>query len=123
MKSFVSLKDKYQIAGPGVTTAGNQTIVPQRLEVPAKPGAAAQDAQAPGGGGLPDGLAGEILYHNGTDWVVLANPGTPSPSTNHWVLRHNGTAPYWDALTQQSLVVIVGGTNYTGKFYLEGSLT
>lgn len=48
-----------------------------------------------GGDSLPDGEEGEILYHNGTDWVVLSNPGDPSPN-EAWALFHDGTAPYWD---------------------------
>jgi len=42
---------------------------------------------------LPSGSYGEILYHNGTNWVVLANPGVAS--NEGWVLVHNGTNPYW----------------------------
>jgi len=53
-----------------------------------------------GSGDLPTGVAGDMLYHDGSDWVVLSNPGAPSsPGTNEWVLRHNGTAPYWEAPT------------------------
>lgn len=44
---------------------------------------------------LPSGSSGEILYHNGTAWVTLANPGDPSPN-EAWRLFHDGTAPYWD---------------------------
>jgi len=43
-----------------------------------------------GGSGLPDGQAGDMLYHDGTDWVLLPNPG----SGIH-VLSHDGTAPSW----------------------------
>jgi len=43
--------------------------------------------------GLPDGAAGDVLYHDGTDWVVL---NKPSAGGNNAVLRHNGTAPYWE---------------------------
>lgn len=44
---------------------------------------------------LPSGSYGEILYHNGTNWVTLANPGDPSPN-EAWRLFHDGTSPYWD---------------------------
>lgn len=40
------------------------------------------------------GEEGDMLYHDGDDWVVLENPGTPA--AHNFVLRHNGTAPYWD---------------------------
>ena len=46
-----------------------------------------------GGTGLPAGSAGDMLYHNGTDWVALA---APTVSVADPVLRHNGTAPYWE---------------------------
>ena len=52
----------------------------------------------PGGGSdseLPGGVAGDILYHNGTDWVVL---NKPTGMTLHPVLRYNLSTdvPYWD---------------------------
>lgn len=40
------------------------------------------------------GEQGDMLYHDGDDWVPLANPG--DPVAIDWVLRHDGTAPYWD---------------------------
>jgi hypothetical protein len=49
--------------------------------------------QANNVGGLPEGTAGDILFHNGTNWVVLT---APSVSDEDAVLRHNGTAPYWE---------------------------
>ena len=42
---------------------------------------------------LPSGSLGDMLYHDGTDWVVL---NKPSAGGNNAVLRHNGTAPYWE---------------------------
>lgn len=47
---------------------------------------------------LPSGSSGEILYHDGTNWVTLANPGDPSPN-EAWRLFHDGTSPYWDPVT------------------------
>lgn len=44
-------------------------------------------------GGLPTGAAGDMLYHNGTDWVVVA---CPTVSAENPALRHDGTAPYWE---------------------------
>jgi hypothetical protein len=45
--------------------------------------------------GLPAGDYGDILYHNGTDWVVLLNPGAPVNTDAFQVLVHDGTAPSW----------------------------
>jgi len=44
--------------------------------------------------GLPTGYSGDILYHNGTDWVVLTNPGV-NVNGEGWVLAHSGTFPEW----------------------------
>lgn len=45
--------------------------------------------------GLPSGSAGDILYHNGTIWVVKAKP---TGMTENPVLRFNlsTNVPYWD---------------------------
>ena len=40
---------------------------------------------------LPDGEAGDMLYHDGTDWVILSAPSSSGIS----VLSHNGTVPSW----------------------------
>ena len=40
---------------------------------------------------LPDGTVGQMLYHDGTRWVVLAAPTGSGTS----VLGHDGTAPVW----------------------------
>jgi len=40
---------------------------------------------------LPDGEAGDMLYHDGTDWVILPAPSGSGIS----VLSHNGTVPSW----------------------------
>ena len=49
---------------------------------------------------LPTGYTGEILYHNGTSWVTLANPGVPGVgnSFEYYELRHDGTAPGWEGV-------------------------
>jgi len=44
--------------------------------------------------GLPTGYNGDILYHNGTDWVVLTNPGI-NVNGEGWVLAHSGVFPEW----------------------------
>lgn len=46
-----------------------------------------------GGTDLPAGTIGQMLYHNGTEWVVLPNPGAPAHP--NWQLRHGGSFPYW----------------------------
>jgi hypothetical protein len=46
-----------------------------------------------GGSGMPSGSTGDMLYHDGSDWVVLA---APTVSVAAPVLRHDGTAPYWE---------------------------
>ena len=43
--------------------------------------------------GLPDGVAGDILYHDGNNWVRLPAP----PSGYISVLSHDGTVPSWIA--------------------------
>ena len=45
------------------------------------------------GGSLPAGSAGDVLYNDGSSWVVLA---APTVSLANPVLRHDGTAPYWE---------------------------
>ena len=53
-----------------------------------------EDASRPESG-LPTGAEGDMLYHNGTDWVVL---NKPTGMTLHPVLRYNLSTdvPYWD---------------------------
>jgi hypothetical protein len=41
--------------------------------------------------GLPEGVRGDTLYHDGTDWVVLNKPAS---YTTH-VLAISGDIPYW----------------------------
>ena len=43
--------------------------------------------------GLPSGSTGDMLYHDGSGWVALA---APTVSDSDPVLRHDGTAPYWE---------------------------
>ncbi|MDA1348565.1 MAG: hypothetical protein O3A47_06815 [Chloroflexi bacterium] len=49
-----------------------------------------------GAGAALGGVAGDILYHNGTIWAILLKP---TGFTEDPVLRHNGTAPYWQEPT------------------------
>ena len=40
---------------------------------------------------LPDGVQGDMLYHDGNEWVRLSAPSGSSV----FVLSHNGTIPSW----------------------------
>jgi len=42
---------------------------------------------------LPSGSEGDMLYHDGTEWVVLGAPGVAV--NEGWVLVHNGNNPEW----------------------------
>jgi hypothetical protein len=62
-----------------------------------KPSEAAQVATGGTGGDIPAGTNGDILYFNGTTLTILSNPGaSSSPPNTNWVLRHDGSAPYWE---------------------------
>jgi hypothetical protein len=39
---------------------------------------------------LPIGIMGDMLYHDGNNWVRL-----PPPSSGVFVLSHDGTKPSW----------------------------
>jgi hypothetical protein len=45
---------------------------------------------------LPAGVQGNILYHNGTAWIALANPSGSTTS----VLAHDGTSAFWLETTE-----------------------
>lgn len=77
--------------------------------------------------GLPAGTAGDILYHNGSGWVVL-NPGS-----NGQLLKSNGAllAPSWDSVSgtgdivgpassTDDVVAVYDGT--TGKLLKDSSV-
>lgn len=44
--------------------------------------------------GLPEGASGDIIYHDGSNWVTLGSPGSSG-----WHLEHDGTEPYWALYT------------------------
>jgi len=51
--------------------------------------------------GLPTGYAGDMLYHNGTDWVVLSAPNAAlitDGTYEHYEMHHDGTAPSWSGV-------------------------
>lgn len=45
------------------------------------------------GSNLPSASSGDVLWYNGTDWVVLSNPGATFNTDAYWFLVHDGTAP------------------------------
>lgn len=61
------------------------------------------------GDGLPSGSAGQMLYHNGTDWVVLAAPAAPGSDEVN-ILTHNGTLPAWETKDIGTHKLCVSGT-------------
>lgn len=72
-----------------------------------------------GGGALPSGVRGDILYHNGTTWVVLA------PSTSGRVLetRGAGANPAWTDLPAGSngwVPLVTGEVTADGEPILVG---
>ena len=60
-------------------------------------------------GALPSGSAGQMLYHNGTTWVVLAAPAAPASDTVN-IMTHNGTLPAWVNKDIGTHSVCVSGT-------------
>jgi len=61
------------------------------------------------GSSLPDGEAGDMLYHDGTDWVPLANPGTPT-SGYKWTLQHDAAVPEWVEYKEITVSICEAGT-------------
>ena len=59
--------------------------------------------------GLPKGSAGDMLYHNGSKWVLLANPGTPSTGYK-WTLHHDAAAPEWVEYKEITVNICEDGT-------------
>lgn len=67
------------------------------------------------GGGLPDGeSAGDMLYWDGTEWILLPAPAAPE-SDEAWVMHHSGTAPSWNLYDKITVDICVSGspTEYT----------
>jgi len=68
------------------------------------------DAKEEGGGSaLPDGQDGDLLYHNGTEWVPRANPGPPSTGYV-WTLQHDGTVIVWVEYKEITVSICEAGT-------------
>lgn len=80
----------------GAQGFGNDWRLPESVTESAGPESDAFEAPAAGAEPVTvaPGSEGDMLYHDGENWVVLANPGPPA--ANDWVLRHDGTTPYWE---------------------------
>ena len=65
-----------------------------------------------GGGTLPSGTEGQMLYHNGTTWVVLAAPAAPTSGTVN-IMTHSGTVPAWVNKDIEEIDVCVSGSPTT----------
>jgi hypothetical protein len=61
------------------------------------------------GSSLPAGEAGDMLYHDGTDWVPLANPGAPT-SGYKWTLQHDAAVPEWVEYKEITVSICEAGT-------------
>jgi hypothetical protein len=59
--------------------------------------------------GLPAGNDGDILYHNGTEWVPRANPGPPSTGYV-WTLQHDGSVIVWSEYKEITVSICEDGT-------------
>ena len=85
----------------GIGTAGQVLSVTSNLP-------AWEDAAS----GLPSGSAGDMLYHNGTDWQSLSAPSAPDAG-EIVILTHDGTTPAWASLYTQDLDICDSGTPST----------
>jgi hypothetical protein len=59
--------------------------------------------------GLPAGNAGDMLYHDGSKWLPLANPGTPSTGYV-WTLQHDAAVPAWIEYKEITVSICEEGT-------------
>lgn len=75
--------------GNGISVSGGGKNITIALQQPIGPQQSAQSAEE-----LPPGDEGDVLYHDGSTWVVLENPG--APVAEDWAFRHDGTIPYWE---------------------------
>jgi len=65
-----------------------------------------------GGSGMPEGSAGDILYHDGSEWVSLSAPSAPGDDAIN-LLTHNGSAPAWVTKDIEEIDVCVSGSPTT----------
>ena len=109
---------KAKDADPGTsTTASGDTSIYDVFVKPEKNGDVIEfsgkvEIPDAGGDGLPTGSAGDMLYHNGVAWVVLASPAAPGADTVN-ILTHSGAAPVWVNKAIEEINVCVSGSPAT----------
>jgi len=66
------------------------------------------------GSGMLSGSYGDMIYHDGTEWVLLENPTAPGEG-NEWVLHHDGTAPSYRLYEELTVSICISGvpSSYT----------
>ena len=70
---------------------------------------------------IPDGLnTGDMLYWNGTEWVLLPAPDEPATSDGINVLIHDGFTPDWNSSELKTLQYVGdNNTAETAQFYIK----
>jgi hypothetical protein len=56
-----------------------------------------------------DAATGEMIYFDGSKWVLLLNPGTPSTGYV-WTLQHDVAAPEWVEYKEITVSICEDGT-------------
>jgi len=70
-----------------------------------------------GGGGLPEGEQGDMLYYSGSEWVTL--PAEDTSLEEDAFLIHGGFSPLWKKLDIKTLQYVGDdNTAETGRFYM-----
>lgn len=59
--------------------------------------------------GLPFGQAGDLLYHNGFEWIAFSVPSAPGTG-KRWVLHHDGAEPSWLLYEELTVDICEDGT-------------
>lgn len=57
---------------------------------------------------LPEAIAGDMLYFDGTEWVALSIPGSPLAGFVH-IIEHDGFAPYFETYQKKVISICVLG--------------
>lgn len=60
--------------------------------------------------GLPLGNPGDMLYHDGAEWVVFSVFGNAPGTAKRWVLHHDGAEPSWLLYDELTVDICVDGT-------------
>lgn len=85
---FTTRTGRRPLGGGAIASTEQSATVGLQKDVLSPPVVPPQPGQT-----LPVGDVGDMLYNDGSGWVVLA---APTVSSNDPVLRHDGTAPYWE---------------------------